>query len=114
MIDSTCTYTALRISVEKNRFAYVKAVSRCLNLCAGKGNDLNRMRQELQRVRRQAPRSFIPRLQVLGSVKGYYIMGIVHCLDVVDSIDKRFGKGHSHADEFFVRSLLEGLKRRED
>lgn len=108
LIDSTCTYTALHISNEKNRFAYVRAMSRCLNICLEKPNrnDTEKMRRELVKLRRDAPKTLLKRYELFGRTNHYYMLGIQQSLEVVESIHVRFEKGYSWADEYFVRSIL--------
>lgn len=112
LMSSTCTHTAAHIWLEKNRFAYVKAMSYCYHICSEgeSGNDINLMRDKLYRLRRTVPSKFIKRFELFHATKGYYIMGVHHALDVVESMITRFEKGYSYADEFFVRSILERVK----
>jgi hypothetical protein len=112
LLSSTCTHTAAHIWLEKNRHSYVKAMSRCYQLCSEgeSGNDINLMRSKLARLRMTVPGTFIWRFEPFASTKGYYLMGIHHSLDAVDSIITRFQKGYSYNDEFFVRSILERKK----
>ena len=114
LISSTCTHSAHSIKNEKNRFAYVRAMSRCLNLCTSEPNrnNIGRMRAELLKLKKDMPKTFVRRFEILSCVKGYYMMGICHSLEVVESIHVRFEKGYSSADEFFVRSIL-GVKKYE-
>jgi hypothetical protein len=114
LIDSTCTYSASNIYNERNRFAYVRAMSRCLNLCMSKPNknDIGKMRVELLKLRREVPKTFTWRWEPFSDTKRYYMLGIYQSLEVVESIHVRFEKGYSWADEYFVRSIL-GVKRYE-
>jgi hypothetical protein len=108
LMDSTCTYAAMHIGNEKNRFAYVRAMSRCLNLCMGpacKGNT-QRMQVELLKLRKEVPKTFVRRFEWFSNTKGYYMLGIHQALQVVESISVRFEKGYSSSDVFFMRSIL--------
>lgn len=113
LIDSTCTYIASNVDREGDRFAYVRAMSRCLNLCtdASCQNDVNKMKKELLKLRKDASKSLRKRFELFGNTNRYYMLGIQHSLEVVESIGTRFDKGYSHADEFFVRSILGRMKR---
>jgi hypothetical protein len=108
LLDSTCLYTALHIKNEKNRFAYVKGVSRCLNICSelSTKNDTQKMLKALYKYRREAPDKFTWRFEIFCNTKRYYMLGVHQSIAVVESINTRFEKGHSYADEYFVRSIL--------
>jgi hypothetical protein len=109
-MGSTCTHVAYHINKEKYRFSYVRAMSRCYNLCSEKesGNDLWLMKSKLVAMRAIAPKQLKKRW--FSSENGYYMMGVQHSIDVVDSILTRFVKGYSSEDEVFVRNILEGWK----
>ena len=110
LIDSTCTYGALHIHNEKNRFAYVRAMSRCLSICVDKTNrnDVSRMRTELLKIKKDAIKNLKPRWELFSNTNRYYMFGIGQALDAVESINTRFEKGYSHNDSYFVRSILGG------
>lgn len=105
LMGSACTWTASKIWHEANRFAYVKAMSRCAFECRGKS--LNDQRTILLKLRRNTPSTFTKRFEVFSNVKRYYMLGIEMSLEVVESMITRFEKGYSHADEYFVRNILE-------
>ena len=111
-MDSTCTYIALHIKNEKNRFAYVRAMSRCLNVCNDRlvRGDTARMKDELLKIKRDTVKNMLPRFEIFSSTNKYYRLGVGQSLDVIESIQRRFERGYSHADEFFVRSILKGGK----
>ncbi len=108
LVDSTCTFMATRIYNEKNRFAYVRAMSRCLAICTDKAyrNDVSRMRTELLKIRRESLKSLRRRFEVFSSTNKYYMLGINQSIEIVGSIHTRFEKGYSCSDEYFVRSIL--------
>lgn len=108
LIESTCTYTAMHISNEKNRFAYVRAMSRCLNTCNEKAtyDDMSEMRKALLAIKMDARKNLKTRFELISNTNGYYMLGICEALDVLESINRRFERGYSHSDEFFVRSIL--------
>ena len=112
LIDSTCTFTALHIDSEKSRFAYVRAMSRCLNLCSDEQNrnDIEKMRTALWKLRKEASKSLLKRYELFGRTNYHYMLGIQQSIEVVESIHIRFEKGHSWTDEHFVRSILGGKK----
>ncbi len=99
---------------QHNRFTYVRAMGRCLNLVKDYGNDLVRAKRELEKLQRTLPKTFIRRFEILRSTKGYYMMGVHHSLEAVNSILIRFEQGYSHNDEFFVRNILEGKGERDE
>ena len=109
LIDSTTTYSASRIGNTTNRHSYIKAMSRCRNICAQSGSDIWNMTFQLKRLNQSAPRTFIKRFEPFSSTKGYYMMGIHHCMSIVESINVRFEKGYHSDDEVFVRSILGDL-----
>ena len=115
LIESTCTYTASHIGNEKNRFAYVKAMSRCLSTCSEKANrnDISRMKKELLKIKVDSIKNLRWRFEIVSRTNQYYKLGIGQALDVIESIDRRFEKGYSYADEYFVRSIL-GDRKNED
>jgi hypothetical protein len=106
-------YTASHIQNEKNRFAYVRAMSRCLETCRVNKSSIKRIRAELVKLRKDAPKTFMGRLELFSNTKKYYMLGIEHSLEVVESIGIRFDKGYSHADRWFIRSIL-GRSTNED
>lgn len=108
LIGSACTWTASKIWHESNRFAYVKAMSRCSTEC--KGKSVSDMRTILLKLQRDTPRTFVKRFELFSNVKRYYMLGIEMSLEIVESMNTRFEKGYSHADEYFVRNILEGRK----
>jgi len=108
LIDSTCTYQALHISNEKNRFAYVKAMARCLSVCSSEPyrGDIVKMKVELLRVKKDSIVHMCHRFEVFSNTNGFYRLGVGQSLDIVESIQRRFETGYAHADDFFVRSIL--------
>ena len=112
LINSTCTYMALHISNEKNRFAYVRAMSRCLNVCSERynRNDTNRMRSEILKLKKDSLKNLTPRFEIFARTNRYYKLGIGQSLDIIESIQRRFENGGSYADEYFVKSILKGTK----
>jgi hypothetical protein len=109
LLGSTCTHVASSISNETNRFAYVKAMSRCHYMCLERqsGNDIYAMKTAVEKLLREVPKDFQARVELFSSTKEYYTMGVAHSLDAVKSILVRFEKGYSHNDEWFVRNMLE-------
>jgi hypothetical protein len=109
LINSTCAYTACHISNEKNRFAYVRAMSRCLAVCSEKQNrgDTMKMREELLKIAREASKTLKPRFELFSRSNRYYMLGVYQALNAVESINTRFEKGYSSADEWFVRQILD-------
>lgn len=107
LLGSICTHVAFHIKKEKYRHTYVRAVSRCYSLCSEKesGNDLVTMRSKLSTLRATLPKHLNKRW--FSSENGYYIMGVEHSMDALDSILTRFVKGYSSEDEVFVRNILE-------
>lgn len=112
LLDSTCTHVASSINSEKNRFSYVRAMSRCYNLCSenNNGSDLLRMIRALEKLKRTARRDLKLRRELFLSTKGYYMLAIHQSIEVLESIYARFDKGYSHNDEYFVRSILERMR----
>jgi hypothetical protein len=108
LIDSTCTYTALHIGNEKNRFAYVKAMGRCLSICSSDVNkdDIAKMKAELLKVKKDSIVNMIRRFEMFSNTNGFYRLGVGHSLDIIESIQRRFETGYAHADDFFIRSIL--------
>lgn len=108
LMGSACTWTASKIYNQANRFAYVRAVSRCAYECRDKSVD--DMKTALLKLRRNTPGTFMRRWELFSNVKRYYMLGIEMSLEVVESINVRFEKGHSHEDERFVRNILERIE----
>src|ERR1700677_3799162 len=108
LIDSTCTYQALHIGNEKNRFAYVKAMGRCLSVCSSEANrgDIVKMKVELLKVKKDSIVNLVCRFEVISNTNSFYRLGVGQSLDIVESIQRRFETGYAHADDFFIRSIL--------
>lgn len=108
LMGSKCTWVASKITREKYRFTYVRAMSRCYYLCSEResGNDAKLMLQKLRNLRRTVPKHLKRRW--FSSENGYYLMGIEHAIATVESILTRFVNGYSSNDEVFVRNILEG------
>ena len=110
LMGSTCTHVAYKIGKEKYRFAYVRAMSRCYSICSEKENGNNPfvMREKLANLSYTVPKHLKKRW--FNSENGYYLMGIQHALNALDSILVRFVKGYSSEDEVFVRNILGSRK----
>jgi len=110
LLNSTCVYSLSRIANVTNQYAYLKSMKRCYYICSENmnGNDLLRMETALLKLRRDTPKTFMRRIELFSNVKDHYMLGIDHSLDIVQSMIARFEKGYAHADEFFVRNILEG------
>ena len=109
LINSTCNYVAPRIVNEENRFAYIKAMCRCLSVCnseEGEG-DLTKIKINLLKVVHDSIKNPQAGWKLFSSTDKYYKMGIAQSLDIVESISRRFDGEHPYPDEFLVRSILE-------
>ena len=110
LIDSTATYVAPRIDNDKNKFAYIRAMSRCYTICGSMQNadDLAATKFELLKVLHdfttKCPKR---RFEFFSNTRKYYMLGIEHSLDIVDSLTKRFDGHAPHSDVIFPRSILE-------
>jgi hypothetical protein len=82
-------------------------MSVCHSFCSGSesGQDIVVVRRKIRNLLACAPRQIRRRWFTLE--KGYYIMGLQHALNVVDSIMIRFVEGYSSQDEVFIRNILE-------
>jgi len=113
LMHSTATYVALHIDNEKNRFAYLRAMSRCFAACnkIDTKNNIGNMRTELLAVMHDATVNHKSnRFEFFSDTRKYYMMGIEHSLDIVKSISKRFDLGYlSMTEEHFERSILRVL-----
>jgi len=105
LIDSTCNYVAPRIQGDSDRFAYVRAVSRCFAVCNTLEDDFNKMRLELLRMMYASDHPV--KFEFFSSNKKYYKMGIEHVLDIVECISRRFDvDNHISTDKSHTRSVL--------
>jgi hypothetical protein len=114
LIDSTCEYAAPRIQNERNRFAYVRAMSRCFAICnsVGDKDSLSRMRLDLLTVLHERLSPEYRCFELISDTNKYYKMGVEHSLDIVKSISRRFdGYLSSTADTARPRSILEVFNR---
>jgi len=107
LIGSTCTYVTKNIGSDRNRFAYVRAISQCYSICCENGDDLYKMREELTHFAHTAPKFLKKRW--FSDENKYYMLAIRQCIDVVDSLLIRFVRGYcSNDSERLVRNIFEG------
>lgn len=104
LIYSTYVYTVRGIRNKKDKFAYSKAMRRCYYICSKEiGNaELINIRLELSKLLYSTRRNWQSRFEIFCDTKRSYETGIEQCLDIVNSIDKRFN-GHLSSYEEFSR-----------
>lgn len=109
LMNSMCVYVAPRIQNDKNRFAYVRAMSRCFAVCNDLENkeDLAKIKLELLKVLREHVKTPPPRFEIFSATSKYYKLGIEHSLDVVESLTKRFKGDFPYADIASTKTILE-------
>jgi hypothetical protein len=111
LAESTRIHASSHIHGDKNRAAYIKAMKRCLNVCLDKQykRNLDKVLNELEKLNLDTPKTLRERLELFSNTKQYYMMGITHTIDIVNSINVRFVRGYSHAPEFFARSVFKSV-----
>lgn len=109
-MESTCVYVSDKISHDKDKKAYVKAMRHCYYLCSTQcaGDDTYKMLSVLSKLERNAPSTLMRRFEIFSNTKHHYMLGVAHALDIVRTIHTRFVTGDGHPDTRFVRNILGG------
>lgn len=112
LLESTCIYVSRKIKNDTNREYYIKAMRRCYYVCSNEshGGDLYRARWEINRLIVEASYMCRTRLELFCDSKKYYMMGLNHALDAVNSAIIRFHEGFSYPDQFFADSIINRVK----
>lgn len=108
LLVSTATHVAAHIDNHRNKLAYMRAATRCWQLCSDieSGINLDLMKYKLFALRYNVSVHFKKRW--FNREAEYYAMGIQHAIEVIDSIFVRFETGYSHSNELLHLSILEG------
>jgi hypothetical protein len=108
LLVSTATYVARHVENPKNKLAYVRAASRCQELCSEveSGNDLSLMKHKLFALRYNVSAQF--KKSWFNRETEYYSLAIQHAIEAIDSISIRFVNGYSGKDELLFLNVLEG------
>jgi hypothetical protein len=106
LLESTLVYVAKRIHSDKDKYAYIKAMSKCCLICS-KGEDIYAVRRELEYFSHDARKTL--KRSWLGGQNRHYFMAIEHAIEATDSIILRFVRGYSSEESNNVSvDILEG------
>ena len=104
LIQSTYNFISPDIMYNKDKEAYLIAMSNGYSLCAEEF-DVPYMLKELKKLRHDAPKKLLPRWGLFTNANRHYLLGLRHCIEIVDSINARFNTGHRHSDDIFVETI---------
>ena len=107
LIAATSAYATYHISNQKNKFAYIRAMSRCAHMCSEhvSGNDMPLMKQRLIMLRYDVDKRLKKRW--FSRENYYYLLSIEHAIEIIDCVFVRFVTGYSCEDKAFVTNLVE-------
>lgn len=107
LMESTCAHYMVRINHEADAAAYLKAMKACYYVCSKStnGDDIVRMKRQLIKLKLSSEKNIQNRFEIFSDTKKAYLAGIDQCIDIVDSVTKRF-TGHLTLEEVYINNYL--------